>query len=121
MNRSIHGARQPRYAEDDVALEVSVPGFSLPLPLSLTLQLSALPQPDNPLLLAAPPAQAAQHEPLPLLLTDLVISAGTAASPYRIDPDPRLRSGWTCHGVDNATLDVAARCPLSGLTQRLPR
>lgn len=92
---------------------------SLSLPLSLTLQLSAAPIPDNPLLLPALPAPA-EHS-ASLLLTDLVISAGAAASPYWIDPDPRLRGSWTCHGVDNATLDVAARCPLARFSERLPR
>ena len=55
------------------------------------------------------------------LLTDLIISAGAGASPYWISPPPNQASAWTCHGVDNATLAVAAQCPLVALQDRTPR
>lgn len=90
-----------------------------PLPLALTLQLSVLPGPQ-PLPTAILPASPVPVAVAGALLTDLVISAGEGASPYRTTPRPS-DAGWTCHGVDNATLAVAARCPLVDLRSRVPR
>ncbi|MFT4976559.1 MAG: hypothetical protein ACI8S6_002464 [Myxococcota bacterium] len=90
--------------------------------LLVTLSLAAEPQ-SLALDLTLPPLQ-----PQPIvagaLLTDLIIGFGQAVSPYQISGptmDSSGREGWQCLGVDNATLDVAARCPFAAMTSRAER
>ena len=55
------------------------------------------------------------------LLTGLAAGLGQAAAPHTITgPTQSLytRSSWQCLGLDNATLDIAHRCPYTGLTRR---
>ena len=85
--------------------------------------LSPLPPDPAPQILTAPLPTLPSHTPS-LLLTQLVVGAGLAASPYRVlGPGQDLASleGWQCLGVDNATLDVAGRCPFTAMVQRHPR
>ncbi len=58
------------------------------------------------------------------LLTEILVGIGQAASPYQITGPtqmPSTRSAWQCLGVDNATLDIAGRCPFTEMTRRAAR
>lgn len=73
-----------------------------------------------PLDLTLPAPQPVQS----VLLTELLVGIGQAASPYQITGPtqmPSTRGAWQCLGVDNATLDIAGRCPFTEMTRRAVR
>jgi hypothetical protein len=86
------------------------------------LLLTALAHAEPVVLDLAPPPQPPRSIAGPLL-ADLLIGIGQAASPYQITGPTQdgAASAWQCLGVDNATLDIAGRCPFTAMTRRLPR
>ncbi|MFT5683184.1 MAG: hypothetical protein ACI8RZ_004113 [Myxococcota bacterium] len=87
----------------------------------MLILLSALAHADPiPLDLTLPTLQPVRSA----LLTELLVGIGQAVSPYQITgptQSPGTHGAWQCLGVDNATLDIAGRCPFTEMTRRAAR
>ena len=90
-----------------------MPGATIPLMFSVHSIATAPPLSE---MLLRPPLEPPQFVASDLV-TNLVVGAGTHASPYHITPRPGTAT-WQCIGIDNATAQHASRCPLQGLQTR---